>query len=117
MGGLPGFFYYDRFYSSMSPFFCVDKHAVREQKIVMINDAQLNGPDLCFVIQQTEIGLQPLLYYPITQSFSQNTTSSIYDHCKCPQDTLNPDCNKRNMVIGLFYDKVCTYVNILFSRL
>jgi hypothetical protein len=99
----------------MSPFFCVDKHAVREQKIAMIDDAQLNGPDLCFVVQQTEIGLQPLLYYPITQSFSQNTTSSIYDHCKCPQDALNPDCNKRNIVIGLFYDKVCTYVDILIS--
>jgi hypothetical protein len=106
MGGLPGFYYFDTFYPSMSPFFCVDKQAVQKQKIVIINDAQLNGPDLCFVVQQTELGLQPLFYYPITQSFSQNITSGVFDHCKCPQDALKPDCNKRNTVIGLFYDKV-----------
>jgi len=38
----------------MDPWFCVDKKAARQQKILPLTDAQVNGPELCFMIAPTK---------------------------------------------------------------
>jgi hypothetical protein len=98
----------------MSPFFCVDKQTTHDMGIYTFTNAQMKGPDLCFVIHQTSVaplGFEtqgPLLYYPMAESLSRNKDTDEIFHCKCPRDKLDPDCNQKNIVMGLFYDKNIT---------
>lgn len=95
----------------MQPFFCLDKEALHKQGIFNMTNAQIHGPDLCFIVHQTNdqnsIGdtLASLLYYPISQSLYYDAENPIVYHCECPRDAKNPVCNKKNMAMGLFYDK------------
>ena len=73
-GGIPGAFYYDPFFIGMEPFFCVNKQELSDQGLIHLTPAQINGPELCFLIEQTKY--YPLLYYPTSLAFSSNSSGT-----------------------------------------
>ena len=103
-GGIPGLFYYDDIYAPMDPFFCVDKQAVHDQGMMKLTPAQIHGPPLCFLVKPTKY--TPLFFYPMSMSmfYGGNLATSIYHHCECPDNQMEPGCNARNYMVGLFYD-------------
>jgi hypothetical protein len=101
-GGLPGAFYYNVFYAGMDPFFCLDKRQVQRRGIFPLTDAQVKGPNLCFLVKPTKY--KPVFYYPVVSSFRSTVIGTITGQCQCPQDRDIPACNERNFVVGLFYD-------------
>ena len=86
----------------MDPFFCVDKQALRKQGIMRLTDAQVNGPELCFLVKPTKF--KPIFFYPLSLSLYVIPYWNSVVHCECPRDQLNSGCNDRNFLINLFYD-------------
>ena len=85
----------------MDPFFCVDKQALKDQGIMRLTDAQIKGPELCFLVKPTKF--KPIFFYPM--SMSQYIGSDLIAvQCECPRDQLNSGCNDRNSLFNLFYD-------------
>jgi hypothetical protein len=94
-GGIPGSFYYDDFYmasTAMESFFCVDKAAVRQRGIMSLTDAQVHGPELCFIVRPTKY--KPLFYYPTALSLYFGA-KDLPLMCTCPRDLNNPGTRRR----------------------
>ena len=86
----------------MDPFFCVVKQALRDQGIMFLTDAQVNGPELCFLVKPTKF--KPIFFYPLSLSLYLTNVWDSAVHCECPRDQRNTGCNDRNFLINLFYD-------------
>ena len=86
-GGIPGAFYYDPFFVGMEPFFCVNKQELSAQGFINLTHAQINGPELCFLIEQTKY--YPLLYYPTSLAFSSNSSGTSTSHLLVVCDGLS----------------------------
>ena len=101
-GGIPGKWWVNPHYVPMEPLFCVDLQALSDQKLMNVTSAQINGPPICFLVQQTKT--TPIFYYPFTISMYIDAITVVPIHCECPRDRNNPGCNSRNYLFGFFYD-------------
>ena len=103
-GNIPGSWWVDPFYIPMDPVFCVDKQALVDRHIMNLTKAQIQGPPLCFLVEQTRT--TPVFYYPATFSLytTSNAASQNVLHCECPRDQHNAACNARSYLLAFFYD-------------
>jgi hypothetical protein len=102
IGSIPGKSVINTFYMNMDPMFCLDKKALQGGLMPWITNRQVSGPDVCLLA--TNSATDPVLFYPMVMSMWQNPVTGQYKHCKCPDDKLQPECNERNFVVGMFYD-------------
>ena len=110
VGGIPGLWWVNPFYLPHAPIFCVDLGAVRARGILPLTDAQVRGPPVCFLVEQTVNNKKaplapslPLFYYPFTLSMYLDAAAAPR-HCTCPNDINVEDCNARNYLVSFFYD-------------
>ena len=82
------------------PLFSFSYQGVNDTGIMKLTKRQIKGPPLCFMVKPTKY--TPLFLYPMSMSmfYGGNLATSIYHHCECPENQMEPGCNARNYMVG-----------------
>jgi hypothetical protein len=88
-----------------TPVYCYDK-----SKLSGLTQAQLDGPDICFLANHDEGQIVTQLYYPVLSQMANNPAQSDaygnlrMDACQCPDQKYNAYCNYQDVLWGLIFD-------------
>lgn len=88
-----------------TPVYCYDK-----SKLSGLTQAQIDGPDICFLATHDEGQIVTQLYYPVLSQMANNPLQSDaygnlrMDACQCPDQKYNAYCNYQDVLWGLIFD-------------
>ena len=115
-GTRPPIKYYDKliayidpnsFSPDKTPIYCYDKANMPG----VFTDAQLAGPDICFLVSHDEGQNVIQVFYPVVAQMSNNLDQADpfgnirMDSCSCPDQKYSGFCNEQDVLWGLIFDR------------